>query len=700
VQGMAEVSPGVIWAGKPNDGLYQWDGRYFNRLAGSDFPRRYPEMGALLCARDATCWAAGAHGLLHFTNPVAVAPAAEMPILAGRSFSALAEDRRGSIWAGTRDGELWHLRSGRWDRQTNFVPAHPLTAIVPERDGSLWLGTEGGGVYRFRDKVVSQIGKRDGLLSEAVRTLYLDPQGALWIGTVGGGLSLWRDNRAATFTTREGLPDNTVSVILEDDSARLWLGGNRGIARVEKRDLQALAASLIPAVYPQIYGRAEGMLSEECAGGFFPAGLKTSSGQLWFSTLKGIVAIDPRPQHPRALPPPVVLEDMLVDGVAIDLPRETDANPRGARVGPVDASRHPDLPKPGSAVVERLRPPYARITLPPGRHRLEFHYAGLSFTAPERVRFRYRLDHADSEWVEAGTRRTAYYDYVPPGDYVFRATACNSEGVWNDEGASLSLTMQPHFYQAWWFRGLAALGLLGSVGAVVRFLEKRKLHLRLQRLEQERALARERSRIAQDLHDDLGSSLTRISLLTDLVKADKNTPAQIEIHAAKIFQAASQTVRSLEEIVWALRPGSDSLQSLVEYIAHFAGELFEGDSARCRLDLPHDLPAWSLPPEIRHNLFLVVKEALTNALKHASAREVLVQARALGDTLELVVQDDGKGFNPEASPRSGKHQGLGNMRRRAEAMGGALEIRSASGQGACLRLSVKFPAPLPIEDPH
>ena len=386
---------------------------------------------------------------------------------------------------------------------------------------------------------------------------------------------------------------------------------------------------------------------------------------------------------------------MLVNGVPTGYGRETDVHPTQALATPESPLRQAAAPDLGTNANRDLRPINTRITLPPGRHHLEFRYTGLSFTAPERVRFRYRLDHVDPDWVEAGSRRTAYYDYVPPGDFVFRATACNGDGIWNDAGASLFLTIQPHFYQTWWFRGLAALGLLWLVGAAVRMVEKRKLHRRLKLLEQERAIERERARIAQDLHDDLGSSLTRISLLSDLVKADKESPIQVEVHAGRISQSASQSVRALEEIVWALRPGSDSLQSLVEYIAHFAGELFEGDRARCRLDLPHDLPPWSLPPEIRHNLFLVVKEALTNALKHSAAREVQVQARATFDTLELVVRDDGKGFNPDQAHASGKRHGLGNMQRRAEAMGGSLEIRSSPGQGASIRLSVHIP-PSPL----
>lgn len=247
------------------------------------------------------------------------------------------------------------------------------------------------------------------------------------------------------------------------------------------------------------------------------------------------------------------------------------------------------------------------------------------------------------------------------------------------------------FWQTWWFDGGVAVGLLVAVGGAGRFVGKRKMQQRLRKLEQAHTVERERTRIAQDLHDDLGSSLTRISLLSDLVKADKHDPAQIETHAHKLAQAAAQTVRALEEIVWAVRPGSDSLQSLVEYIAHFANELFENDHVRCRLDLPPDLPTRPLPPDVRHNIFLIVKEALTNALKHAGAKEVRVGAKVNGPTLEIVVSDDGRGFAADEAKSPAKGNGLGNMRRRAATIGATLTLETAFGRGTTVRLLVNFP---------
>ncbi|MGN6554473.1 MAG: sensor histidine kinase, partial [Verrucomicrobiota bacterium] len=665
VHGLAETAPGIVWAGKPSDGLYQWAGKNFNRL-NADFSRRYPEVNALLAARDGSCWVACAHGLLRFDSSESDAPYAEQPALADVNVIALAQNQEGNIWAGTREGQLWLQHNGGWRLQTNFAQPHAITALAPEPDGSLWIGTEGGGVYRFKGTVMAHLERNDRLLSSLIRTLYRDPSGTLWVGTAGGGLTRWQNGRMDTFTSREGLPDNTISQILEDDTGRLWLGSNRGIACVLKSDLEKLAAGRAAAVYPRVFGRAEGMLAEECTGGFSPAGLKLKSGLLWFATLKGIVVVNPKLNANELPAPRVVLEEILVDGLPS---RDFLAQSFTAGVS------HPT--KSGRAKAEM-------VEISPGRHRIDFRYSGPSFNAPEQVRFRYQLVGFDPAWVEAGTGRSAIYSYVPPGDYRFQVMACDSQGRWKNAGAEVSFRVLPHFWQTWWFFGLAIVGGIALVGSVFRYAAKRNLQRRLAQLEQEHALERERSRIAQDLHDDLGSSLARISLLSGLVRADKEQPAQVETHANKISLSANQTVRALEEIVWAVRPGSDTLQSLVEYIAHFANELFEDHATRCRLDLPHDLPALALPPDVRHNMFLIVKELLTNALKHAAAREVRVQAKVEGDVIEFLIEDDGKGFLPVAQT-TGKRNGLANIRHRVETIGGKLELQSTVGSGTSIR---------------
>ena len=410
------------------------------------------------------------------------------------------------------------------------------------------------------------------------------------------------NGRIANFTTREGLPDNNISQILEDDSDRLWLGSSGGIACVSKRRLDELASGKISTVYPQLFGRAEGMLSEECTGGFYPAGLKTKSGLLWFSTLKGVAVINPRVQPATTLMPNTVLEEVLVDGVPE--PMLHVSNPKAAqRIG------QPENAKPR---LETLR-------ITPGKHRVEFRYTGLRFDAPESIRFRYRLEGLDTDWVDAGTRRTAFYSYLPAGNYQFRVGACNSDGVWADSKAGLELLVLRHFWQTWWFITLAGLSLMVSVGGAVRIVEKKKLQRRLKHLEQERALERERTRIAQDLHDEMGAKLCRISFLSEHARRGDLPPNELQDQITSISDASREVLHSLDEIVWAVNPQNDTLEHVASYIGQYAQEYFQMTGIQCELDIPAQLPPHPLSSQMRHHLFLATHEALTNILKHSGA---------------------------------------------------------------------------------
>ena len=679
VRGMTEIAPGKIWISKPYDGLFRWDGKNFNHVILPVPFAGHLKENPLLRVRDGSCWAATGEGLLHFQQPDRN-PDDVVAVPESGPVTALCEDQNEGLWTGTRNGLVLRIRHDGALTETNFSQSHAVTALVQDPDGTLWVGTEGSGLYRVQpDGTRSHYAKYSGLVSDLVETLFLDADHTLWVGTVGGGLSRFRNGIIKTFTTREGLPDNTASQILEDDSGHLWLGGNRGIARINKQELDDVASGKLTTVYPETFGREDGMLSEKCTGGFYPAGLKTKSGQLWFSTEKGVVVINPYFQSLRTPPPRVLLEEVSVDGLP-----GVEFEQKKSPAAPSVANNH------GLELTE--------LQLPPGKHDVELRYTAISFNAPAQIRFRYRLEGLDSDWIEAGARRVAPYNYLPPGHYKFSVIACNSDGVWSLPGATLTFTLYHHWWQASWAIGLSILTLLVTVGATVRFTEKRKLSRRLKTLEQEGAVSRERARIAQDLHDELGSSLARISLLSGLVRADKAIPAQVDTHAQKLAQSADQTVRALEEIVWAVRPGSDSLQSLMDYMAHFATELFENSTTRCRLDLPQDVPALPLPPDVRHNIFLIVKEALTNVLKHASAREVHVQAKISGNILEISIQDDGAGSPQAASPKiEGKRNGLINMQLRAQSLGGTLGCRRVPGEGAAIRLIVPLPNLTPAQ---
>jgi ligand-binding sensor domain-containing protein/signal transduction histidine kinase len=669
VFGMAEVAPGVIWAAKPGDGLYRWQGKMFSRLTAAGLSPDDSHLSALLVTRDGGCWLACGRGLLHFKDPQAVADESQLAGLRGKNIISLAEDFQGRVWAGTRNGELWRLGAGKWLEQTNFWRSHAVTAIVPENNGSLWIGTDGNGLFQIKDNTPrAHFDKASGLLSDSIRTLFLANDGVLWIGTDGGGLSRWRDGHLATFTTRDGLPDNTISQILGDDDGRLWLGGNHGIACVSERELNEVAAGKIAMLFPHVYGRADGMESEECASGFFPAGLKTKSGLLWFSTAKGVVVADPH-QHPaNAAPPQVILENVLVDGIPA---RNFENAKLSKRLGKGDFLN-----------VKTLR-------IPPGKHRFELQYTAISFDAPEQLRFRYRLEGLDSDWVDAGARRTAFYNYVPPGNYRFRVIARNRDGVWNESGASLALNISRHFWQMWWVVALGAMALLVSVGGTVRIVEKRKLHRRLNRLEQERALERERTRIAQDLHDEMGAKLCRISFLSEHARSGARTPSEVQDQIASISDASREVLHSLDEIVWAVNPQNDTFEHVASYIGQYAQDYFQMTGVECELDIPAQLPAHPLSSQARHHLFLGAHEAFTNILKHSKATRARVVMTCGAEGFQLIISDNGAGFDFSAlktanAVTADPGNGLRNMRQRLAEIGGICRVESKPGVGTTI----------------
>jgi ligand-binding sensor domain-containing protein/signal transduction histidine kinase len=680
VHGLAEVLPGVIWAGTSSDGLYASEGRTFGRLTPAGLSLGGPQVNSLLTARDGSCWAACAKGILHFKEPANAAAQAELFALGGLNVISLAEDNQGTIWVGTREGELWQLQQGKWSTQTNFWQSQPVTAVVPTQNRGVFIGTDGGGLVVCAGHAQSCFDKSKGLLSDLVRTLYLDPQGSLWIGTAGGGLSRWADGHVTTFTSREGLPDNTISQILEDDAGRLWLGSNRGIACVNKHELEQLAAGKLEAVYPQVYGPPEGMVSEECTGGSYPAGLKTKSGLLWFSTLKGIVAVDTRLRVGEVAPPPVLLEEVLVDGIRSASFRMMDSKKQErSQLGQ------------GEPVPDPLR-------ISPGRHRLEFVYSAVSFDAAQRVRFRYQLERLDPDWVPAGTRRSAFYNYVPPGKYLFRVTACTSDGVWNDAGATLALNVLPHFWQTLWFLGITGGLVLVSVVWGVRVIEKRKLQARLKRLEQEKMLERERTRIAQDLHDEMGAKLCRISFLSEHARRSQELPVEMQQQITAISDDSREVLHSLDEIVWAVNPQNDTLEHVASYIGQYAQDYFQETGIVCELDIPAQIPAHPLSSQLRHHLFLAVHEAFTNILKHSGATRASVTIQVTSSMAEIVVRDNGKSFvlpdgNGDSASDSGN--GLRNMRRRLTDIGGRCEFEAKPGSGTTVRFIFPLSQPVP-----
>ena len=663
LRSLAQTADGELWAGTYGQGVYRWAGASAGQLQDAAF-RGHMLVETLLAGRDGSLWWGAGPALGHWKTGQMIERFSDTPWLLGDRVWSLCEDRSSGIWVGTYNGKLGRLRQGKFLQLKNFS-GKPITALAQQPDGTLWIGSLGGGLVRLKDQKLTTFTTKSGLQSDLVRTLHLDAAGALWIGTDGGGLNRWARGRMAGFTTRQGLPDDIVLQILEDNDDGLWLGCNRGICRVSKRELAAVADGKMAAVHPLNFGIPEGMTSEQCVGNF-GAALKTRDGQLCFATAQGIVTISPRQPSALAALPSAVLETIFVDQQLL-----TNVPVGGAEMA---------------------------VTIPAGKHGLEFHYTGIGFDAPEKIRFRYRLEGFDSAWTEAGDRRVALYNFLPPGSYHFRVQAGNLHGQWNELGAGMSLRVLALFWQEAWFRLLLAGGLVSLIAAGIRLWERRRYRARLRRMEQERAMENERGRIARDLHDELGSSLTYISMsIADIGQSAETSAEKLKARVDKISHFAVRTARALDEIVWAVNPRNDSLRSLVEYLTQLARELFENTDVHCRFQIAENLPEVPLPPEMRHNLFLVVKEALNNALKHAHATEISLSARTDDQRFEICLQDNGTGFDPAAISARSERNGLQNMRERITTLGGRFFLTSQPGHGTRIRLIVNYPhVPAPV----
>jgi len=335
---------------------------------------------------------------------------------------------------------------------------------------------------------------------------------------------------------------------------------------------------------------------------------------------------------------------------------------------------------------EPVRHSTSMLEVAPGKRRFEFRFTALSLVAPEKVRFRHQLQGLDRDWSNPDEGRTAAYSFIPPGRYTFRITACNNDGIWNPTGTTLALVVRPFYWQTWWFKTGTGLGLALALAWGVWRVERWRGRLLLERLEQQRALDRERARIAKDIHDDLGASLAQIALLSERVEEALADPAEAERANRRIAAIAQRTIESLDEIVWAVSPKNDTLESLANYLSQFVQEHLTLAKIRCVLEVPTVLPELELRAEVRHNLLLATREAVQNVVAHAGATEVRVALHFGQAAFEITITDNGCGFDPQRV--SGEGNGLANMRQRLAEIGGQLEILNPPEGGTTVRFSV------------
>jgi signal transduction histidine kinase/ligand-binding sensor domain-containing protein len=653
VQTVCPDQQGGLWIGYFGDQIDHWqDGKVesFSQTQGLS------NLGvkSVFLDRQQNIWA-GTYlgGMLELQNGRFVrAPGAER-VTRDPDVSALYEDKEGRLWAGTQVG-LASLNGQKWEPVSHNLAGNPVRALAQDRFGSLWIGTQGGGLEQFHQgKSSSVFSKANGLPSDNVVCLYSDPENVLWVGT-SSGLARFKDGQWTVYGAHMAGAGGSIAYILEDEQGFLWLGSNTGLLRVRKAELNDFATHATTSISVRSFGKADGLPTRECSQGSQPAACQTA-GKLWFPTTKGLVALDPQKLRINSTPPPILIEAVSVDG----------------RLQATSQIRAPAPPA---------------LTVPAGAESLEIQYASLNLSAPDKGIFKYQMEGYETAWTERpGTMRTARYPRLPHGHYRFRVKAYNEDGIADETGASLAITVLPPFWQTWWFLTVTTVCLLGMVVGSVHYVSTQKLQRQLAAMRQQEALEKERARIARDLHDQLGANLTQVALLGEMAESDKELPEEVEAHARQISQTARETTRALDEIVWTVNPSNDTLDGLINYLCKYAQEFLELAGLRYRLEIPPGLPSTPISPEVRHNVFLAAKESINNVVKHSGASAAWLKLQLNSDRFTLEIEDNGRGLKPEDTAKG--RNGLRNMRKRIEDVGGFLEIGAGAKGGTRVRLT-------------
>jgi signal transduction histidine kinase/ligand-binding sensor domain-containing protein len=674
VSSLCEDSDGVVWAATQNGTLARYvDGRWRAIPANAI----WPGSAMSLCA-DPTggIWVGTRYHRLFRWRDERFVDWSEGQKIKGQTIHTLVVATNGDLWMGEDSPvTVERLRNGRLQEFETPPDIRVIRASAQDAAGNIWFGSSKGILLRVQgERLVDETARLIGG-PQPIRCLYATPDGSLWIGFAGWGIGRVKNGHYAAVTARQGLHDDFISQIVADGRGWLWLGGDRGIFKVRQEELDEVCdgkSERVRAVHygPAEFGQGEGRASLQANFGNSPIALRSRDGKVRLAMRTALAVIDPD-RTPRNLhPPPVLMTRMAVGDRTVMAYGGLLAVNRPVKNTPVDPTKN-----------------FNPIHVAPGHRRLEFDFTALSFFGAENVLFRYRLDGWDDDWVETKAERTVSYPQQPKGNYQFRVIACNSEGVWNEHGAKVDFVVLPFFYQTWWFRAVVLVSFTALIIAVVRYVSFRRLRAQLQSLEQQAALHKERARIAKDIHDDLGASLTQISFLGELAHQDRTVPEKVGGHVNIIADTARRAVKSLDEIVWAVNPRNDTLAHFIDYTGQFALDYLRLAGIRCRLDLPDQVPARELSTDVRHNLFLVVKEAINNTVKYANATELRLRIAVTGEKLELSVEDNGRGF--AQPPDDNDADGLRNMRQRLTDIGGQCWIQGRPGAGT--KISLEYP---------
>ncbi len=623
-----------------------------------------------LPARDGRVWCVVADRSLYWSGTPDDPRSWTLLPLGDRRVRVLYESPGGTLWAGTDTGAV-PIRGGRPVAFTDEdrLARMEVSAIFEDRSGAVWFGTRGGGVFRLTEGMLVRFFGPQTLGDDNIWAIHQDPEGGMWFGT-NRGLTYHENGRWHQITRDNGLSDQIVHGIYEDAGKNLWLTGPRSVQRVWRPELEAVAAGGISHARTLRLGPLDGIDGLDLAGERQPCGAMDRSGHIWLPTGQGLLQLDPNRLQENLSPPPVLVEDASFEGHFI---------------GETLVRRH-SIPAAVDDPAVRLGS-RMRIAQDQG-HFVQFRFTANTFLQPRKTRFRFRLVGHDLEWREGGDNRTAMYANLRPGDYDFEVQAANAHGVWNTRGAAFRFSLVPRFYETRWFQGGCVFGLMGGgVGFARQYYRRRERRLEADRL----ALERERSRIARDLHDDLGANLTGLAMQAEISSYRLVGGAAQELLG---FARASRSIaQRLREVIWAVDPECDTLRSLADFLAMQTEQMIGPTQIRYRFDAPEDLPDIRLRAGTRHQLVMAAREAVNNAIKYAKASEIWVKLE-LGpkDLLSISIRDDGVGLPSDTASGAPKPvvggNGLNNMRQRLRSLGGTFRVSSAPGAGTLILLEV------------
>jgi ligand-binding sensor domain-containing protein/signal transduction histidine kinase/CheY-like chemotaxis protein/HPt (histidine-containing phosphotransfer) domain-containing protein len=690
---------GGLWVGS-DGGLSSYIDGKFEHYAG---PRGHENIRvrSLLEDQQGALWA-GTHGAgVYRLDQQGMRVFNHDSGLSGDSVLALIQDRRGRIWIGTNQG-LDMIEDGRIASMQSLLGNSPRSAvhlIYEDRAGRLWVGTETQGLYVIDGGAAHHLDVADGLPSDWVISIHEDDRGAVWLGTTDG-LAVWADEKLTSLAKLGGPLRETILQILEDDAHQFWITTDKGLVSVARSALEDLVVGGSRMSDFHVYGLADGLRTAEFAGGNSSPGCRSPDGLMWFPSIRGIVRVDPKHIKTNTLPPPVHIEEVFVNGAPLPLVE-------GAKVAP-------------------------------GARQWEFHYTGLSLLVPQSSRFKYRLEGFDKDWIDAGSRRTAYYTQLPPGTYTFRVIASNNDGVWSEGGATFRFTLQPHFYETVWFVLLCILGLIVAIASWYRLRVGRlrrlahelteQVALRTRDLESANSAllhAKERAELAGQAKSQFLANMsheirtpmngvigmTELLLDTTLDRTQRDHTETIRDSAGALltiindildFSKIEAGKLDVERIDMDMRSTMDDVAHLLAVQAHAKGlELIASIDPR--------LPDWVVGDPGRTRQILL--NLGSNAIKFTREGEVSIELRLIssdseGTMVRCEVRDTGMGIPPESiealfKPFSqidasttrhfgGTGLGLSIVRRLVELMHGQTGVESSVGSGSNFWFTARY----------